>query len=106
MVKLYPHTLNGTITGNAVQDAETGDWIQGAQTSFSIKCRAESEDAIGFVNEKDGVKIDYSWVVYMTRSVPAIQIGTVVTVSGEGGIFLKDTVKRFSRGQLNARVWL
>lgn len=211
MVVQYPHTATLVTPGtNATQDAD-GNWLPGSEDiTTTLKCRAESASNNGYVSTADGVKVDYSWIVYFPTSgnasftflspgfskilsvleiiitdgdtgnrvlrselagktfslerrgvgrllkseftilpeggfdmanqldavqpgevfiatitqeypigepvtvqggkVSTIKVGTVITVSGSDGaagveIVLKDTVKRFSRGQLNCRVW-
>lgn len=102
----YPHVLTGKITSNGVKDAD-GDWQPGTETTFELKCRARpGTDTSGYINNKDGVKIDYNWTVYLPNPAPNIQIGTTVTVSNSEGVFLKDTVKRFIKEQLHSRLWL
>jgi len=107
MVIQYNHIATITTQStDATQDAD-GNWIPGTPaSSVDQKCRAESSSGNGYIKGVDGTKIDYSWIVYFSKDVPFINTGSQITVMNGTEKVLTDTVKRFSRGQLNARVWL
>lgn len=107
MVIQYNHTATITTQGtDASQDAD-GNWIPGTPgTTTTEDCRAESASGNGYITGIDGTKIDYSWIVYFPQDVPFIKVGSQITVMNGTEPVLSDTVKRFSRGQLNARIWL
>lgn len=102
VVVQYPDILTYSIQGTGIQD-ENGNWIvDGIDQEFELKCRAEPASGNGLIKNVDGTVINYSWIVYLPLPVEEIAVGTEVTIESK----LKDTVKRFSRGQLNARIWL
>lgn len=108
MVTQYPHMLWVTVNTNATKDGN-GDWIPGSPgTLLKLKCRAESSSGNGYLTGSDGKRIDYSWVVYLPLDqATLIPTGSPVSIyDGDTLILEKDTVKRFSKGQLNIRVWL
>lgn len=107
MVIQYPHTITiRTKAADATQDG-SGNWIPGADGSETmLPCRAESSTGSGYISGVEGQQINYSWVVYFPSGAPLIKTGTSVTVMNGSEIVLTDTVKRFSRGQLNCRAWL
>lgn len=107
MVVQYPHTASFVTPGtDATQDAN-GNWVPGSdEVTTTLKCRAESASNNGYIASTDGTKIDYSWIVYLPLGANAVKVGTNVTVTWGAETILTDTVKRFSRGQLNCRLWL
>jgi hypothetical protein len=107
MVKQYPHMIWFTTTTDATLD-DNGDWISSAGESvLKVKCRAESSTGDGYLTGSDGKRIDYSWIVYLPLDTPLVKIGSNVSVyDGTDVLIDKDTVKRYSKGQLNVRVWL
>jgi len=107
MVIQYPHIATITIPGvEATQDAN-GNWIAGTEGStFAQMCRAESSSGNGYINGADGTKIEYSWIIYFPTGITLIKVGSKVTVINGTEEVLTDTVKRFSRGQLNCRIWV
>lgn len=110
MVDQYPHSAEiVTQETDATVDAD-GNWIPGTTQTISLKCRAESATANGYLVGVDGAKIDFSWIVYFPSGIPRIKEGVRITVVNPDAPFgpetmLTDTVKRFSRGQLNVRIW-
>lgn len=107
MVKQYPHTLTVTKVNETTRD-ENGDYLQAdvGQTITSV-CRAEAEKGSdGFIIGADGTTIKFSWIVYMPLGVSGMVVGSKVTVDQDGETIVTDTVKRYSKGQLNVRIWL
>ena len=92
---------------NSTQDSN-GDWVQGTQDAdiAEIRCRYETKDGNGYVTNESGVQIAYDAIVYMPLPVETIAIGAQVSIEDNGVPITKQEVKHFSRGQLNARVWL
>lgn len=107
MVKQYPHTLKLTVAVTSTQD-ESGDWVvDDDPQSETIKCRAEPSSGNVVIETSDGRVIRPDWVVYMPLPVDCIKEGTALEIIDENGDSLGiGTVKRFSRGQLNARIWV
>lgn len=107
MISQYPHIISiASKATDATQDSN-GNWIPGAAGSTTtLSCRAESASGNGYITGVDGAQINYSWIVYFPQTIPAIKTGASVTVMNGSESVCSDTVKRFSRGQLNCRVWL
>lgn len=106
MVTQYPHTLTYTNAVNPVRDA-AGDYVLGAaSTTGKIACRLERAGG-GYVSGQGGVQIDFAWAVYCQKTSIILPVGTLVTVRDEESrVIATDTVKQFSPGQLNTRLWL
>lgn len=109
MIVQYPHDLKySSLPGESVYDQESGTWnngIGGVQQPL-LKCRAEMNDKGKLVASNDGVQLEYSYTVYTAKDCPAFMYGQVVEVLDSDGSLIKASVKKFSRGQLNARLWV
>jgi hypothetical protein len=105
MVKQYPHILKLTITTPASQDG-SGNWVPGSTSNVEVSCRFETNAGDAFVKLDQGETVKYDGIVYMPLSDVNIAPGTSVEVLNGAEVLSKGTVKRFSKGQLNARVWL
>jgi hypothetical protein len=104
VVNFYPHILKFTPAGDSTRDTD-GNWIPGADASeVQLQCRAEPEAIGAYLVGADSKRIDYSWIVYMPLG-STVEEGVSVTID-TGATEITDTVKRFHKGQLNARVWL
>jgi hypothetical protein len=102
----YTHTITFTTTTGSYQDAD-GNWIEGSSIPESYPARCEP---VGFgtgssVKAVNGERVQLDWVVYIPLPVSNIGIDTRVTIT-MNGVSMTDTVKRFSKGLFNARVWL
>jgi hypothetical protein len=105
-VSQYPHRLIAMqYESEAVQD-ENGDWVPQNSSLIDQACRAEPNSKGGFIPVADGKSYLFEWVVYLPLPVTELKLGTKVTIEWNGQEFGKGTVQRFSRGQLNARIWL
>lgn len=108
MVKQYPHTATFTIPGEP-EVLANGDIKPSEDCCLRVQspCRAEPSGDNGLIRSNGGIQVNFSWVVYLPASFPGVQIGADVEISDvKGFCIVKDTVKRFSGGQLNSRVWL
>ncbi len=106
MVIQYPHILKSTSVNAGTID-DNGDYVPGTgNTETEQPCRAESSDGNGYLNMPDGKRTDYSWIVYLPQDAARVLTGTKAVVMDGLETILTDTVKRFSRGQLNCRIWL
>lgn len=105
MVTQYPHILTATVTGDATKDSN-GDWTPGAENIKSQRCRAESASNNGYLTASDGVRLDYSWKVYMPQTTDPLIVGSSVTVTDGEIVLCKDTVKRFQKNFFNCIAWL
>ncbi|WP_231489911.1 hypothetical protein [Pedobacter sp. Leaf170] len=109
MVVQYPNDLKySSSSAESVYDQESGTWSAaspGVEQPF-IKCRAEMNDKGRLVASNDGTQLEYSYTVYMTKDCPVFNFGQIVEVHNSDGLLIKSSVKKFSRGQLNARLWV
>lgn len=96
-----------TVEIGTVQDGN-GDFVPGTKEIIEKDCRAEPSGGNGYIKTADGTAVNYSWIVYFGLPVDKIVEGTEIEVVDQKTLesILKDKVLRFSRGQLNARVWL
>jgi hypothetical protein len=103
----YPHLASIFENVEATRD-ENGNWVDPVpEDAKTFICRAEP--AIGNRNNGlkeggDGAVTDFNWIVYCPLETPDIVPGTQIIVYG--AMQIQDSVKRFSRGQLNVRIWL
>lgn len=105
MITQHPHTITFTTVTGGTEDSN-GDWSGGSSSTVTKNCRAEINSRNGFVAAPDGTQIRYDWTVYMPLPQSTIAPGTSVEVKNGEEVLCKSTVKQFSAGQLNARVWL
>lgn len=108
MVTQYPHTLKfKTPSTDSVYDQNTGEWSDPVLgDDKELECRAEMNSKGELVPSKDGSQLKYAYTVYMNVDAPVFEFGQMVEVFNSDGLLIKDTVKKFSRGQLNARLWV
>jgi hypothetical protein len=109
MVKQYPHIIRIQLpSGNATKNA-SGDWDQpvgAAPAPVELPCRIETRSSVGYVKTSDGKMTEFQAIGYMPLPVPDIMVDrAIVILEGDATLFTS-TVKHFSRGQLNARVWM
>jgi hypothetical protein len=104
-MKQYPHKITfTTVTGSTLNGS--GDWTAGSETTVTKDCRAEINSKNGLIVTPGGTQIKYDWTVYMAIG-SKIKPGTQVEVKDSNNeVLCKTTVKQFSQGQLNQRIWL
>ena len=105
MVKQYPHRLVMTTATGSVQDGN-GNWVSGSLVTTEKACRAEPNSRNATVKAEDGTAVQFDFTVYMPLPVDTIVVGSNVEVYNGDELLSTNTVKRFTRGQLNARLWL
>lgn len=105
MVKQYPHRLVITTKSGSTQDGN-GNWVPGTDTIIEKGCRAEPNGRNATVKAADGTAIVFDYTVYLPLPIDTIVVGSKVDVYSGGELLATNTVKRFTRGQLNARLWL
>lgn len=106
VVNQYPHKILFSSATDSTRDAD-GNWIAGTTgVQLDKDCRAEVNGSSGYIVSPDGSRIDFAWLVYLPLPVDPVAEGTSVTVKDGDVTIATDTVKRFSKGQLNARIWL
>jgi hypothetical protein len=107
MVIQYPHTAQCKIAPPAVQD-ENGNWITPEPIiAWEHKGRLEPRSSSAFLQGVDGKQITFTSIFYMPLPVPDIKPESMIEVFDKfGNLMVRETAKQFSRGQLNARIWL
>lgn len=105
MIRQYPHNLVITTVGASTQDSN-GNWQPGSTTTVEKSCRAEANNRSAQVKSADGTAIIFDYTVYMPLPIDSIAVGSKVSVYSGDELLSTNTVKRFSKGQLNARLWL
>ncbi len=105
MVKQYPHKLKASYVNGSLQDTD-GNWLTGPDTIVERPCRAEPNSRNALVTAADGKQIVYEYVLYMQLPMETIPLATELKVYNGEELLCTNTVKRFERGQLNARIWL
>jgi hypothetical protein len=104
----YTDTVKITATTPAARDAQ-GNYSLAASTTTELKGRWEvgvREGSDAFVPVVDGKRIEYSGVVYLPRHTPHPPLGAKVEVYEGLRMVAKGTVKYFSTGKFNCRLWL
>lgn len=105
MVKQYLHTITVTTSYAGVKDGN-GNWTPIGDITQQLSGRFEPNNTNGFVTAADGSRINYDGIVYLPLPQATLAPGAKVEVKNGAEVLLKGTVKRFSAGQLNARIWL
>lgn len=106
MVIQYPHTGKVYLPGDSQRDA-TGNWIASdVSLQLQTKCRAEPARGSQYVVGLNGQQITFWCIVYMPIPDDEVKPGMLFEVWDGENLIIKTDVKQFSRGQLNARVWL
>ena len=105
-VSQYPHILTLTEITSSVQDGN-GNWVQGEVNITERICRAEPNSGGRYLTGVTGDKVYYDFVLYMPLPAANIKAGTKAEIYNQDGDILGvGTIKRFNRGQLNARAWV
>ncbi len=106
MVIQYPHTGKAFLPGDSGRDG-AGDWIQAGQSMFlETSCRAEPVKENQYVVGVNGQQIVFSCIVYMPIPDVELKPGMLFEVWEDDRLITKTDIKQFSKGQLNARIWL
>lgn len=104
MVTQYPHTIEITTVSGATKT--NGNWSAGVDSLAITSGRYEPKSGNGTVLTADGERINYDGIVYLPLPQSIVVPGAKVVVKNGATVLLQSTVKRFSAGQLNARIWL
>jgi hypothetical protein len=105
MVRQYPHRLVITTVSGSTQDGN-GNWQAVTTSTIEKTCRAEPNNKNAQIKAVDGTAIVFDFTVYMPLPVDIIAVGSKVSLYNGDELLSTNTVKRFSKGQLNARLWL
>jgi hypothetical protein len=109
MIIQYPHILKfDVITGGVEEVDENGDTVivPGQTTTIEVKCRFEPNADGELIVSADGAKLDFGWIVYMPLDQVEIESGTVIRGYNGDDLIAEGDVKRYNKGQLNARAWV
>lgn len=101
----YPHIISITTKSGSYQNAN-GNWVPATETTVEKAGRYEPNSTNGMITAADGTRINYDGIVYLPLPQTALAPGAKVVVIKGAAVLLKGTIKRFSEGQLNARIWL
>lgn len=102
----YPHIASVQGVGESVYNQETGEYEAGSDTDPSqFTCRAEPASPSGYQKTADGARLDYSWTVY-TKAKPDLKYGQRIVIMDGTREVCNDTVKQYSEGRFNTRIWL
>lgn len=105
MVKQYPYAGKAIVTGDSVKVGSS--WIEAEPTTIlETKCRVEPARSSQYLQGQDGKSITYNSIVYMPIPSVDLKPGTLFEVWDGEKLIVREMVKQYSRGQLNARVWL
>lgn len=106
MVKQYPHILRLMEGAESTYDEVTGIHTSGTlqEGADSYPCR-EEPNSYGRRIGIDGQLVDYSSMVFLPLDSPDLIPGVKFRVYQGDSIRFQGEVKRFSRGQLNCKVW-
>lgn len=105
MTSQYPHTVVLTVRSWNTKDSN-GNWTAGTETVTEIKGRYEPSSGNGMIAAADGTRIHYDGIVYLPLPQSTLAPGTAVVIKNGAEVLLQGKIKRFSAGQLNARIWL
>jgi hypothetical protein len=109
MIIQYPHILKyDTVAGGYEQVDENGDTVivPGSISTVEIKCRFEPNADGERILSADGEQLDFGWIVYMPLDQVEVLPGTAIKGFNDDLLIAQGEVKRFNRGQLNARAWV
>lgn len=109
-VRQYPHTVKIYSIPDSVRD-ENGDWIPGGAPTMVLKkgraeVRSGNNNANAYITGSDGVQITFFCIVYLPLPIDRFPPGTLVEVLDGDQQIVRSTIKQFSKGQLNARIWV
>jgi hypothetical protein len=109
MIIQYPHILKfDIVTGGSEVNDENSDTliVPGQTTTIEVKCRFEPNADGELIVSADGAKLDFGWIVYMPLDQVEIESGTVIRGYNGDDLIAEGDVKRYNKGQLNARAWV
>lgn len=109
MVKRFPHTIVYTTAGTpGGWDDDNGIPIPGTPgETVTAKCRAQENLRENYtVQDSDGNRISFRFVIHMDKSSIPIAHGQDVEIFRDNEPLATGTVKRFHPGQLHNRIWI
>lgn len=111
MIKRRIHTLQASLlVGGVPYEDENGNMVfpESYSRDITYSCRAESGTKDGQRLVKDGVALEYSYLVFTDPSIEVLPLNTNVKVTFDGTdeVFGEGEVVYFERGQRVTRIWL
>ena len=106
MVIQYPNTGKAYKAGESVKDSQNNWTTTDPVLQLETRCRVEPARANAYLNGADGKQITFTSIVYMPIPPADLGVGTLFEVWDGERLIVKEPIKQYSRGQLNARVWL
>lgn len=107
MVSFRPHRLKYEVVTEGYED-ENGDYHEGeSHFEGDIECRYERDGKPTEYAFDDGTTAVSHYIVYLDKDCKVFNRGDVIRLYDEKGeLFTEKRVLEFSRGQLNARLWV
>lgn len=106
----YPHKLKFNVIGSESEPYQdgNGDWLipTNTETEVELSCRAEPNGQGKVIAGEDGNSLVYSWSVYMAKDAVKVEYGQAIEVYNGAELLAKGNCLMFSRGQMNARLWV
>lgn len=90
---------------DSTPDSE-GNWSAATTTTETYEGRFETNSSNRYINAQDGQQIVYTGIVYMNKGDDIVLGSAVQVLDNMDNQLAKGTVKAFSKGQLNQRIWL
>lgn len=109
MVVQYPHFIKITSAPGATQDANGDMTSSGSDYQAQLRGRAEPNSEGEYIQTDDGSRHLYTWCIYLPlTAIPDLRPGSKVEIGLTNSVSPDYTGKiaRFSRGQLNMRIWV
>ncbi len=106
MVAQYPDYVIIKVQVGSYQ-GQDGTWNPGGVLDFRENGRFEVigiQDA--YVTGEDGRQVRVKGIIYLPKGERVFPVGASLEVIRGGESILKDTAKKFYRGQLNRRLWV
>lgn len=89
----------------STQDGQ-GNVIPGAEQKQEFAGRFELNTKGAFIIGDNGKRIEHTGVFYAPLNIGSVPLGATAKVLKHDGGAFEAVVQQFSRGQLNARIWL
>ncbi|MGN6352821.1 MAG: hypothetical protein ACTHLB_05495 [Parafilimonas sp.] len=103
-VTQYPHTATVVITTDSGED-ENGYPLPPVTQTVELICRAEPNTQNAVVYAPDGTAFQFKYVIYVKAGQSDVPVNSNISIALENGE-VTGIVKMYSKGQLNARIWV
>lgn len=106
MVRQYPYQLWALLTSEATRDGQ-GNYLPPTKRWMLVNmCRDEVNNAGKIVTLEDSTESVFDYLIQLPAATCWVAAGTPVEVRDGTRVRASGTAKRFSRGQLHARLWV